>query len=91
MAEFVIFYSVWMEMKASEESSALIYVIMQYWTKMVDVLYYQGGRVSINSSHPSAAYMRPRVGSTLFQLMACRLSGAKPLSKPMLGYCKLAH
>ena len=28
-------------------------------------------------------------GSALVQIMACRLFGAKPLSKPMLGYCQL--
>ena len=39
------------------------------------------------SSSPSAAYMRQRISSALVQVMACRLFGAKPLSKPMLGYC----
>ena len=29
------------------------------------------------------------IGSTLVQIMACRLFGAKPLSKPILAYCKL--
>ena len=49
----------------------------------------------INSSEkvklisPSAAYMRQRIGPALVQIMACRLFGAKPLSKPMLGYCQL--
>ena len=38
----------------------------------------------VNSSPPSAAYMRQWTGSTLFQIMACRLVGAKPLSEPML-------
>ena len=28
-------------------------------------------------------------GSELVQIMACRLFGAKPFSKPMLGYCQL--
>ena len=37
---------------------------------------------------PSAAYMRQWTGSALVQVMACRIFGAKPLSKPMLGYCK---
>ena len=27
--------------------------------------------------------------SSLFQIMACRLIGAKPLSEPMLDYCQL--
>ena len=44
---------------------------------------------SFNSSPPSAAYIRQWIGSALVQIMACRLFGAKPLSKPMLGYCQL--
>ena len=40
----------------------------------------------LNSSSPSAAYMRQWIGSALVQIMACHLFGAKPLSKPMLGY-----
>ena len=44
----------------------------------------------VNSSPPpSATYMRLGIGSALVQIMACRLFGAKPLSKPMLGYCQL--
>ena len=41
---------------------------------------------SINSSPPRATYMRQWIKSALVQIMACRLLGAKPLSKPMLGY-----
>ena len=37
---------------------------------------------SNNSSPPSAAYLRQWIGSALVQIMACRLFGAKPLSKP---------
>ena len=33
----------------------------------------------LNSSPPSAAYMRQWMGSALVQIMACRLFGAKPL------------
>ena len=43
----------------------------------------------INSPPPSAAYMRRWNGSALVQVMACRLSGAKPLPEPMLPYCQL--
>ena len=43
----------------------------------------------LNSSPPSAAYMRQWTGSTLVQVMACRLLGAKPLPEPMLTYCQL--
>ena len=38
---------------------------------------------AINSSPPSAAYMHQWIGSALV------LNGAKPLSKPMPGYCQL--
>ena len=41
----------------------------------------------VNSSPPSAAYMRQWIGSALVQIMACRLYGAKPLSEPMLECC----
>ena len=33
--------------------------------------------------------MRQSTGLALAQIMSCRLLGAKPLSKPMLGYCQL--
>ena len=40
----------------------------------------------VNSSPPSAAYMRRWTGSALVQVMACRLCGAKPLPEPVLTY-----
>ena len=43
----------------------------------------------IFSCDPSAVYLRQWIGSTLVQIMACRLFGTKPLSKPMLGYSLL--
>ena len=43
----------------------------------------------LNSSPPSAAYMRQWIELALVQTMACCLFGAMPLSKPMLGYCQL--
>ena len=43
----------------------------------------------VNSSPPSAAYMCQWTRLALVQIMACRLSSAKPLSEPMLLYCKL--
>ena len=49
----------------------------------------EGASTGINSSPPSAAYMRQWIRSTLVQIMACRLFGAKPLSEPVLGYCQL--
>ena len=45
--------------------------------------------MNINSSAPSAAYMRQWIGSVLVQIMARCLFGAKLLSKPMPGYCKV--
>ena len=42
-----------------------------------------------NSSTPSVAYKHQWIGSALVQIMACRLLGAKPLSKPMVTYCQL--
>ena len=44
------------------------------------------GTTQINSSPPSAAYMCQWIGSALVQIMACRLFGDKPLSKPVLGF-----
>ena len=43
----------------------------------------------VNSSPPSAAYMRQWIGSALVQIMACHLFGAKPLPQPVLAYCQL--
>ena len=44
----------------------------------------------VNSSPASATYMRQWTWLlALVQIMACRLFGAKPLSKPILGYYQL--
>ena len=61
--------------------SALVQVMNQF----TDAL---GLEELINSSPSSAAYMRQRIGSALVQIMACRLFGAKLLTKPMPGYCQ---
>ena len=45
--------------------------------------------VLLNSSPPSASYMRQWIGSVLVQIMACRIFGANPLSKLMLGFYQL--
>ena len=42
-----------------------------------------------NSSPPGVAYMRQWTLSTLVQVMARHLFGAKPLPEPMLPYCQL--
>ena len=44
---------------------------------------------NLNSSPPSAAYMHQGTGPALFQVMACRLFGAKPLPEPILAYCQI--
>ena len=56
-----------------------------YWTRSMNEISY----CVINSSPPSAAYIFQWIGSALLQIMACRLFGAKSLSKPVLGYCQL--
>ena len=43
----------------------------------------------VNPPAPSDAYMRQLIESVSVQIMASRLFGAMPLSKPMLGYCQL--
>ena len=48
-------------------------------------------QTGINSLRPSYAYMRRYTMPSLAQIMACRLTGAKPLSEPMLPYCQLDH
>ena len=45
--------------------------------------------IILNSSPPSAVYIRHWIGSALVRVMVCRLFGAKPLSKPMLGHYQL--
>ena len=42
-----------------------------------------------NSPLPDVAYMRQWIGLALVQIVACRLFGVKPLSKPIPGYCQL--
>ena len=49
----------------------------------------QLGVLFINSSLRSTAYICQWIRSAVVHIMACRLFGAKPLSQPILGYCKL--
>ena len=42
-----------------------------------------------NSCPASVVYIRQWIGSALVQIMACRLFGDKPLSKPSVGYYQL--
>ena len=56
-----------------------------------DMAYVHCGMCEIGlllSSPPSAAYIRQWIGSALVQIMACHLTGGKPLSEPMLTYCQ---
>ena len=48
-----------------------------------------GTKTFCYSSPFSAAYMHQWIWSAFVQIMACRLFDAKPLAKPMLGYCQL--
>ena len=43
----------------------------------------------VNSALPSTAYIRWWTESTLVQVMACCLFGAKPLTEPIRTYCQL--
>ena len=56
-----------------------IYTVFLYMYNILNIWF-------INSSPPSAAYMRQCIGSVMAQIMTCRLFGAKPLSEPMLCY-----
>ena len=47
--------------------------------------------LNVKSLRPSNAYMRQYIRSQLVQIMACRLFGAKPLSKPLLSYSLLGN
>ena len=47
------------------------------------------GALNINSSPPSVANLCQWTMSTLVQVMACRLVGAKPLPEPLPTYCQL--
>ena len=76
----------------------LVYSSSFYWialdvTEKKHTYMSSPGPYLINSSPPGAAYMRQWIESALAQIvaqiMACRLIGAKPLSKPMLVYCQL--
>ena len=56
---------------------------------LLSLLFPLHGGIIVNPSPSFVAYMRQLFRSALVQIMACRLFGAKLLSKPMLGYCQL--
>ena len=68
---------------------AISHYLNQCWPNSLTHMCGTGAGRWVNSSPPSATYMRQWTGSALLQIMAWRLFGAKPLSKPMLGYCQL--
>ena len=43
------------------------------------------------SLRPRNTYMRHQSRPSLVQIMTCRLFGTKPLSEPMLDFCRLVH
>ena len=61
------------------------------WLEAMNISLYNHSKVisMFNSSPRNAAYIRQWIGSALVQIIAFRLFGAKPLPKPMLGYCQL--
>ena len=67
----------------------LIPTVHEIWTFYRSM--HHSARRAIYSSPPSAAYMYQWIWSSLVQIMACRLDGAKPLSEPMLTYSQLGH
>ena len=69
-----------------DAKSALFYVMA--WYRMSDKPL-TATIMALNSSTPSAAYMLQWIKSTLDQIKACRLFGAKLLSERMLDYCQL--
>ena len=74
------FYSLCLMISIIKVCEQYIIINISWWT-LLDVLH----RVpDINSLTPGALYMHQRIESALVQIMACRLFGAKPLSKPML-------
>ena len=64
----------------------IVYIIAQYTVFCIKLYITKGQHIvsGLNSSPPSAAYMRHWTGSAFVQVMACRLFGTKPLPEPML-------
>ena len=53
---------------------------------------YMNGQTTFVNGHTSRlcdAFIRHKTMTSLVQIMACRLSGAKPFSEPLLVYCQL--
>ena len=59
------------------------------WRMTFKEIWYFKYSQHFKSSPPSGTYMCRRTGSTLVQVMAGHLFGAKPLPEPMLTYCQM--
>ena len=57
--------------------------------KEFDEIYHVTGLFTLPPPRPSVAQMRQIIKAVLFQIMARRLFGPKPLSKPMMCYCQI--
>ena len=72
-----------------------------WWLVTDEYIFASHGPIELNPPHPhpttthptppSAAYMRGWIGWAMVQIMACRLFGAKPLSKQMPGLLSIGH
>ena len=83
-------WNLWNKLNWNLDQNIKIFIqenAMKYVIHIMSVILPRPQRV--NSSPPSAANMRQWISSAFFLIMACRLFGAKPLSKPMLGYSQL--
>ena len=61
----------------------------QFWSWIVSWLWQTVWYITNCLTH--LPLMPQWIGAALVEVMACRLLDAKPLSKPMLGYCQLDH
>ena len=71
-------------------SLSLEVVMFFIWWSLLGLVYWYHV-IIVNSSPPCATFMCWWTGPALFQVMACCLSGAKPLPESMLPYCQLDH
>ena len=65
------------------------HVALDTWTPIEIFLEFLDAFFFLNSSRSSDAYIHLSTRTSLVHIMACRLIGAKPLSGPMLDYCRL--
>ena len=72
-----------------ETEDLTLYVIAPFFARRLPYFNSNTLTITFNSSLSSVANMREWIGPNLIQIMACRLFGAKSLSKQMLVYCQL--